>query len=274
MIDLGTTRAPSTLNRVTLTLDEMDLLLDRLQIDELPVVLNAVPRFDNKPARDASFAHAEAALAERGLIEHGEVHPELAERLAILGHPHWVVALRLFAGESISRLCIAKGAESTVLALRGPESFVIDDAGQDLAGVVLAALGPAEALAFESFSAPTAELSELFNDTRDPAETSRRLAAIALPARDSNVVASAMVHCYGHTEIVGIAYGEGTRDQAEGHLAVFDTRNGRFVATATRSSDGTKWSSLSSGSNARLRQAVETLIAALPMRTEFTRLNP
>jgi hypothetical protein len=164
MIDLGTTRAPSTLQRVTLSLDEMDLLLDRLQIDELPVVLSAVPRFDNKSARDAAFAHAESALEERGLIAHGEVHPDLADRLAILGHPHWVVALRLFGGESISRLCLTKGAESTVLALRGPESYVIDDAGPDLAGVVLAALGPAEALGFESFSAPTAELSELFND--------------------------------------------------------------------------------------------------------------
>ena len=274
MIDLGTTRGLSTLQRVTLTLDEMDLLLDRIQIDELPVVLSAVPRFDNKPARDAAFAAAETALEERGLIEHGEVHPELAERLAILGHPHWVVALRLFSGESISRLCVAKGAESTVLALRGPQSYVIDDAGPDLPGVVLAALGNAEPLAFESFSAPTAELSQLFDDTRDPAATSRRLAAIAQPSRDSNVVASAMVHCYGHTEIVGIAYGEGTREQAEGHLAVFDTRNGRFVATATRSSDGTRWSSLSSGSNARLRQAVETLISALPMRPEFSRLSP
>ena len=118
MIDLGTTRGLSTLQRVTLTLDEMDLLLDRIQIDELPVVLSAVPRFDNKPARDAAFAAAETALEERGLIEHGEVHPELAERLGILGHPHWVVALRLFSGESISRLCAVPSRMSSTTRVR------------------------------------------------------------------------------------------------------------------------------------------------------------
>jgi len=269
VIDLGTDRGPAAIERVTLSTDEMDLLLDRLEIDELPVVLDQFPRFDDVTARNAAFDSAETTLTGRGLIEDGEVHRGLAERLQILRRPHWVVALRLFVGDTVSRLCLAKGDDTVVLALRGPESHVIDDAGADLAGILVTALGAADPLVFDGFSAPTQQLGEVFDNVGDAAASMRRLAEIAVPKRDSNVIVSAMLHCYAHTEIVALVYGDGTRQQAENHIAVFDTRDGRFIATASVAADGTKWSALSSGTVPRLRQAFNGLIAGLPDRSAF-----
>lgn len=269
MIDLGIGPAPSTLGAVTLDLDEMQLLMERLEIDEVPVVLDAVPRHDNAPDRDAAFAVAEASLVERELIEDDEIAQDLVDRLQVLARPHWVVALRYYVGETISRLCVAQGDERTVLALRGPESYVIDELDTDLAGPIIGALGASTPLDFGGLNAPTEPLGALFDDSGDPEKMAERLAEIAVPARDAGVVASAMLHCYAHTEIVGVVYGDGTRDQADGNIAVFDTRDGRFVATSSKAADGTKWSALSSGTDARLRQALHDLVATLPTRANF-----
>ncbi|KAA0024697.1 ESX secretion-associated protein EspG [Antrihabitans cavernicola] len=269
MIDLGIGPAPSTLEAVTLTLDEMELLMERLQIDELPVVLAAVPRYDNAPDRDAALGAAEGALTERGLIDDGQIVPDLVERLQVLARPHWIIALRYYVDESISRLCVAKGDERTVLALRGPDTYVIDQLDTDPAGPIIAALGPSTPLDFSGLNAPTEPLGLIFDDSSDPERTAERLAEIGIPSRESGVVAAAMLHCFAHTEIVGVAYGDGTRDQAEGNIAVFDTRDGRFIATSSRAADGTKWSALSSGTDARLRQAIHSLVETLPTRENF-----
>ncbi|MFH5211086.1 ESX secretion-associated protein EspG [Antrihabitans sp. NCIMB 15449] len=274
MIDLGTSSTATTLGRATLSVDELDLLLDLLGIDELPVVLDWGPRFDTKPARDAAFERADESLRARGALGDGEVEEGLADRLRALARPHWVLALRLFVGDTISRLAIAKGESTSVLALRGPDSLILDDVGtsavgNDIAGIIATALGPAQALDFGGLNAPTQQLGEIFDDTRDAAVTTRKLSAIGIPSRDSNTIATAMVHCFAHAEIVGVVYSDGSRDTADGHLAVFDTRGGRFLATASRAQDGTKWSALSPGTNARLRQAVNSLVASLPDRAEF-----
>ncbi len=65
MIDLGTDSRLHRLARVTLTLDEMDLLLDRLALDELPVVLDQFPRFDDSAARARAFDAAASTLKSR-----------------------------------------------------------------------------------------------------------------------------------------------------------------------------------------------------------------
>ena len=84
MIDLGIGPAPSTLTEVALDLDEMQFLLEQLQIDELPVVLQALPRYDKADERDLRYVKAKERLEERGYYEHERVNPELEEWLRIL----------------------------------------------------------------------------------------------------------------------------------------------------------------------------------------------
>ncbi|MFE3100242.1 ESX secretion-associated protein EspG [Nocardia tengchongensis] len=275
MTVLGAGRGLSLLRAVTLSLDEMQYLQEALEIDELPVVLNAMGRYDNAAEHDAAMSAAAAGLVERRLLEGDpvrqdyRVHPELAARLRVLYRPHWVLALRWYVDGQVNRLCVAKGDDFEVVALRGLESFVLDEASHDLSGTILAALGPAEPLELSGMHAPTADLVPIFDDAGDAATTAARLTAVCDPARDAQAIASALVQVHSHAEIVGVRYGDGTREVTGNHLAVYNTRHGRFLAITSTAEDGTKWTSFASGTSARLRTALRDLIESLPLRTEF-----
>ncbi|MFI6870969.1 ESX secretion-associated protein EspG [Nocardia sp. NPDC050406] len=269
MTVLGAGRGPSRLGAVTLALDEMQFLLETLGIDELPVVLNALGRYDNAEQHDRAMAAAATALTERDLLAGDEVDPELAERLRVLNRPHWVLALRWYVDDQVHRCCLAKGDDFDVVALRGPHSYVVDEAGHDLPGTVMAALGPFEPLELHGMNAPTEDLTPIFDDTGDATATANRLARVCDPPRDAQTLASALVQVHSHAEIVAVRYDDGTREVADKHIAVYNTRHGRFLATASRADDGVKWTSFSSGTPARLRTALQDLIAELPLRQEF-----
>ncbi|MFF0541519.1 ESX secretion-associated protein EspG [Nocardia thailandica] len=269
MTVLGGDGGHSLLEAVVLSLDEMQYLLEHLELDEMPVVLDAKGRYDNVTAHDAAMAAAAESLRARELLFGEEVPGELVARLRTLYRPQWIIALRWVVSGQVNRFCLAQGDDLAVVALRGPDSYVIDHAGIDLAGTVLQALGPAEALELYGLNAPTEVLAPIFGDTGDAAATARRLTEIAHPATDAQTLASALVEIHSYAEIVGVAYGDGTRDILDNHIAVFNTRAGRFVITASMSDDGVKWSSIASGTPARLRTAVQDLIESLPVRTEF-----
>ncbi|MGW4244065.1 ESX secretion-associated protein EspG [Nocardia sp. NPDC004722] len=269
MTVLGAGGGPSLLRSVTLSLDEMQYLLETLEIDELPVVLNAVGRYDNAADHDAAMTAAAATLADRDLLDDDQVHPELAQRLRALYRPHWVLAVRWYVEGQVNRFCLAKGDDLEVVALRGPGSYVIDEASHDLAGTVLAALGPAEPLELAGMNAPTADLVPIFDDAGDAAATAARLTKVCHPARDAQAIASALVQVNSHAEIVGVRYGDGSREVADHHLAVYNTRHGRFLAITTLADDGAKWTSFAGGTPARFRTALQDLIESLPLRTEF-----
>ncbi|MFI9507692.1 ESX secretion-associated protein EspG [Nocardia sp. NPDC052566] len=271
MTVLGAGRGPSLLAGVVLSLDEMQFLLEKLEFDELPTVLDARGRYDNVTAHGEAMAAAAQSLIDRELLTDDVVHPELEDRLRALYRPHWVVALRLIVEGQVSRMCLAKGDDVVTVALRGPQSYVIDEVEDDLPGPLIAALGPAEPLEVTGMNAPTEQLVPIFDDAGDAAATAARLAKVGNPPRDAQVLASAMVHCHSHAEIIGVIYGDGTRDTTDTHIAVFNTRNGRFIATASIADDGTKWTSFSSGTPARLRTAIQDLITTLPEREEFPR---
>ncbi|WP_245721470.1 ESX secretion-associated protein EspG [Nocardia crassostreae] len=217
---------------------------------------------------------AAATLADRELLDGDQVHPELAERLRALYRPHWVLALRWYVNGQVNRFCLAKGDDFAVVALRGPDSYVIDEAGHDLPGTVMAALGPADPLDLTGMNAPTEELAPIFDDAGDATTTATRLAKVGNPTRDAKTLASALVQVDAHAELTAVVYGDGTRDITDNHIAVFDTRHGRLLATASRADDGVKWTALSSGTPARLRTAITDLITSLPMRQDFPAHRP
>ncbi|MET8652936.1 ESX secretion-associated protein EspG [Nocardia aurea] len=269
MTILGEGRGPSMLGGVMLSLDEMQFLMEELQTDEMPVVLQAVGRYDNQNDHDVAMKAAAQSLVDRELLIDGAVHQELEDRLRTLNRPHWVLALRLVVEGQVSRMCLAKGDDLVVVALRGPDSYAIDEVQEDLPGPMIAALGAAEPLELTGMNARTDALAPIFEDTGDSAATANRLAKVGNPARDAQVLASALVEIRSHVQISGVVYGDGTRDIADNHIAVFNTRGGRFIITASVADDGTKWSSISSGTNARLRQALLDLIDSLPERADF-----
>ncbi|KAF0849615.1 ESX secretion-associated protein EspG [Nocardia caishijiensis] len=274
MTVLGGGGGGSLLEAVVLSLDEMQFLLEHLQFDEMPVVLDAIGRYDHVSAHDAAMEAAEKLLTERELLFGDVVVPELAERLRVLYRPQWIIALRWVVAGQVNRFCLAQGDDRAVVALRGPDSYVIDDAGLDLPASVLQALGTTEALELYGMNAPTERLAPIFADTGDATATAQRLGEIGKPATDAATLASALVEIHSYAEIVGVAYGDGTREVQDNHIAVFNTRAGRFIITASVADDGVKWSSIATGTNARLRTAVADLIESLPIRTEFKATAP
>ncbi|WP_406268633.1 ESX secretion-associated protein EspG [Nocardia sp. NBC_00881] len=272
MTVLGAGHGPSTLEAVVLSLDEMQFLLEKLEI-EVPVVLNARGRYDNVTDHKAAMDAAAESLVQRELLIDDVVHLDLEDRLRALNRPHWIIALRLIVDGYVSRFCLAKSVDLSVVALRGQDSYVIDEAGIDLPGTALAALGYAEPLELYGMNAPTDQLATIFGDTGDAAATAERLTKVGNPAHDARTLAAALVEIHSYAEIVGVVYGDGTRDVTDNHIAVFNTRAGRFIATASRSDDGVKWTSLSSGTTARLRTALQDLINSLPEREDFPK-NP
>ncbi|MFF2112624.1 ESX secretion-associated protein EspG [Rhodococcus koreensis] len=258
MIDLGTQPGVPTLPAVTLSLDEMDYLVDTLALDVLPVVLDATPRYDTYDARDAAFRGA-GALAARDLLPGGGVHPELADRLRVLARPLWEIALRWYVDGRISRLCVSRGEALSVLALRAGDTYVVQDAGADIFAPVIGALGAVEPLNAGVVNAPTVQLGAAFDQGGDGKSLAAALAVLGVPAVDATVLGNAMAGCTTYAEIVGIVYGDGQYDPVGGPVTVFDTEAGRIVGTSSVSAHGVAWSSLSPGTPQRLRQALESL---------------
>ncbi len=257
------------LDAVVLSLDEMQFLLEKLQISQVPIVLDAVPRHDTDVARMHAYSAAAQSLSARGLLNGEIVHADLEDRLRALDRPHWALAVRWYLHGDVHRLCIAKGDAMEVTALRGPDSYVINEASHDLPGTVIAALGPSAPLELDGMNVLADELKPILNDAGDSTSTAQRLTRVGRPPRDAIALAAALVEVHSHASIVGVVYGDGTREIADGTIAVFNTRNGRFIATTTRSDDDVQWTSLATGTNARLRTAIRDLIQKLPLRAEF-----
>nr|WP_063709814.1 ESX secretion-associated protein EspG [Nocardia transvalensis] len=257
------------LEAVVLSFHEFQFLLQKLELTNIPVVLAANRYYDTEDTYSQAMSGAEQSLTDRELLFGEEVLPDLAERLRALERPHWALEMRWIVADSVNRLCIAKGDELEVVVLRGQNSFVVDEVGPDLPGTVIAALGSAPPLELYGMNAPTEELAPILGDTGDTAATARRLAEIGRPAQDAQTLAAALVEIESAAEIIGVVYGDGSRDFTPNHISVFNTRHGRFISTTSVSEDEVKWSSLSTGTPARLRIALQDLINSMPLREDF-----
>ncbi len=274
MTILGEGRGSASLEGVVLSLDEFQFLIEELELDEMPVVLDAIGRYDNVADHDVAMTAAAESLTARDLLVDGEVHRDLADRLRGLYRPHWVIAMRWYVGNRVNRFCLAKGDDINVVALRGPDSYIIDEAGHDLPGTIMAALGPADPLELSGMNVLTEELKPILGDAGDAATTTQRLNRVGRPPRDAQVLGSALVEILSHASIVGVVYNDASRDIADGMIAVYNTRNGRFICVTTRSEDEVMWTSLAGGTSGRLRTAIKDLIEKLPLRADFKPMTP
>ncbi|MFC9786859.1 ESX secretion-associated protein EspG [Rhodococcus sp. NPDC127528] len=255
----------SPLESVTLDLDEMDLLVHLLAVDELPVVLDAGPRFDSSPARDAALARARETLAERGLLPAGAPHPDVADWVALLARPCAEIALRWYTTgrTEVSRLCLVRAPAGELLALRGPNSYVLQPSDGHGPELLLDAVGRSAPLDFGPVNAPTDQLIGALGDCANRLSTARRLAELGIDESDASTLATALAGIRAHAEIVGIRHADAAVTQIGGPVTAFDTDRGRIVGTSSVSADGVAWSTLSPGSDARFRQALADLIAEL-----------
>ncbi|WP_305093385.1 ESX secretion-associated protein EspG [Prescottella sp. R16] len=265
MIDLGIGPVGVTLPPTTLHIDELDLLVELLGVDELPVVLDAGPRFDFPADRDAVFAAARASLGGAGLVDASDgtsVHPDLARQLHVLARPHCEIAVRRHGNGAVYRACLARGADGTVLASRSDDTVTLRSIDDDPVGPLAHLLGISAPLPFSGINCPTADLVAAIDSATDPRRTVDALVAVGAKTADAAVVGPALVDRPTVAEIVGLTHGNGGTPHPHGPVTVFDTAIGRIVGTTGTAADGVRWTSLAPGTPGRLRQALLDLLDA------------
>ncbi|QCQ93169.1 ESX secretion-associated protein EspG [Rhodococcus sp. SGAir0479] len=263
MIDLGIEPVAGTLPPTTLHLDEIDLLVHLLDIDVLPVVLDARPRFDSLPARDAVFRGAHGTLTAAGRVDGVAVDAELARALRVLARPDVELAARRYVDGAVHRACLAGADGRAVLALRSGDTVTIRALGPDRVGPLAQALGDGHPLPFGVVNCPTTALGAALHRLSDPAAAAAGLTALGVPDAEAAVVGPAVAGCTRLTEVVGFAHAGGPAPHPHGPVTVFDTPDGRVVGTTSIATDGVRWTSLSPGTPGRLHRALDDLLAQL-----------
>ncbi|WP_089249596.1 ESX secretion-associated protein EspG [Rhodococcoides kyotonense] len=261
MIDLGTRPVGQDLPFADLDADRMDYLVDQMGIAELPVVLDVFPRFDAAPDLRAALIRGRDGLVADKLLHDDRVHPDLELWLRTLEQPAWYVEARIvprpYGSHPITRVCRASNSAGSVVAVRSAERLNIRTTIRDPARDLLDVLGSEPPFEIDSISAPTDRLAEALDASpTDATGTAARLTDLGIDASSATAVAAALATCTRHTEITCVTVGSGTRSFGPHPVAVFDTPRGRLVATSTTAADGARWTSFSSGSDARLRSAL------------------
>ncbi|MFE4503487.1 ESX secretion-associated protein EspG [Rhodococcus sp. NPDC056743] len=263
-LDLGIATDADTFPSVDLTSAEIEYVREHLGLDVLPVVLGGTALCGSVRERDVAMQSAATSLTERDLLPGGEIHHDIAETLRALTRPAWELALRSHNQGTLTRVCIAADESLCVEASSNETSQSLTlSRVLNPADAVVRVLGPSDTMPIAVINAPTDRLSAALNAEPDPATVADALTQAGVPPAEAGQLGCAIVACTSFTEIVGIPRGVGTENLPAGVVSVFDTAHGRLVASSSTSADGTQWSSISSGTPQRLRQAVNSLIELL-----------
>lgn len=256
-----------------LTDNHLDHLGSVLGHQTWPVVLAIEPRYDHASAREAALSAAAVELATLGIIcddphaPAGVTEP-LANALSVLSNPEMLIEVRVFGPTGGGRSCLARRGAVHVLARRTDTGVQVRDVAVhsaiDVGAIVAKVVGPAEAPALPTFSAPAEELRMRLDRARTAADYSDALHAMGGSDHVAAVYAAAFESCSGHVEIVAIETGSGGSVRSAGAVAIYETARGRVLAGPSKSPDGRIWTTLSAGSPHRISQAVGLLAETLP----------
>ncbi|GGF90580.1 hypothetical protein GCM10007304_00600 [Rhodococcoides trifolii] len=234
--------------------DEMALVMHDLGIDELPGVLDWRPPHRDDDERRPAFARVLPELRTRGVIDgSGHVEAVLAQHLRTLYRSTWDVEVRTVTrtrtGPIIERRCLSSGVDGLVVADRTSTGYRIRTAG---VGMVVDRAAP---LRFSGISAPTDTMAAAL-DRPQPATW------VALGCDDATAVILGEVLSASdtHVEIVMVGHRGPIPERIGTPIALFETPRGRILATTSYAADGTAWTALAPGTDARIRSEIQTLI--------------
>ncbi|WP_280399587.1 ESX secretion-associated protein EspG [Nocardia carnea] len=250
--------------------DALLAVAERLNIQTLPIVLQAWPQQDSYDDWHAAHGAAMDDLRAAGVIDcYGDIEPDLAEALYILAKPERELVARVHAENSETRVCVALRAGRCAAAVRAGAEFEIgplwsDGSAASLTVPVLSALGQCDPADTAGFSAPTAELADRLDSAETTGAFADALFALGACEREATLLGAAFGSCYAVAEIVARASADGVTTRASGAVVVYDTDRGRIVAAPMVAPDQQVWTTVSSGTGHRITQAVSTLLEGLP----------
>ncbi|MEU2177750.1 ESX secretion-associated protein EspG [Nocardia sp. NPDC019219] len=254
----------------SLTNDALLVVAERLGVQTLPLALAVGPQQDSIEEYRAARERATTALIGDGLLDaEGEVAAELAGALFVLAQPDRELVARIYTGDGARRFCLARRGEQHALAVRSGDSFEVhpiwaDGSDVSLARPLLAALGPCDPAEVAGFSALAAELADRLDAAERSTDYADAMYALGVGERDAAVLGLAFGSCRAYAEVVAYTHQDGLTNRAPGAVAVYDTGRGRIVVAPMVSPDQQIWSTVTTGTDHRVTQAVATLLEGLP----------
>ncbi|MBU3064921.1 ESX secretion-associated protein EspG [Nocardia sp. NEAU-G5] len=252
----------------TLSPDMLTIAADLLEIPTLPVVLALDPQHETIAAAQAAYEAGLGTLRGHGLVdEYGGVTSDVASALYTLAQPERQLVARSFGPTGIRRMCLARRGGAHALAVREDDTVDIreiwcDEDPANLARIVSGVLGRMPAAEIPVMCGPAVDIAERFDAAMGSADFADVAYHFGVTGQEAVHFGLAMSACHTHTEIV--CYGEDAATVV-GAVAVYDTDRGRIVAAPdSPPGDPRTWTTLTSGSDHRLAQAISNLIEALP----------
>ncbi len=251
---------------VSLTVDELAAMARRAGVGELPTVLDVRLRYRTITARDAALDHAARKLVYRRLIVDGAVDPEVVALLKALQRPDREFAVRLATPDGTARISGVRRGSLCVLARRIGDDIGLRTLGHgvelpSVASALLAELPQSSPANVTPVGALREEMSERLSSTHDPVILADRIRALGAESQASMALGAALGSRQAFAEIVyyALADEEGRISRGPGAVAVFYTKRGRIVAAPSMSPAGQLWTTLKSGTDHAVIQAIGQL---------------
>ncbi|MBO0884481.1 MAG: ESX secretion-associated protein EspG [Mycobacterium sp.] len=264
-------------SRYALTDDELQVLAARTGVGDFPTVLAVRPRHGTTDALDAAFDRATRSLVTRGLITDGSVAPDVACLVEALHRPERELAMRLVTPDGITRVSMARQGALAVLARRVCNEFelrtISTDSGLRAATqALLAELPRMEPALIDPVGAPLEAMTECLNAGGDAPRLADRIRTLGIESRAAMLLGSTLSSRLAFAEIVyhPLASDEGRISRSPAAVAVLYTKRGRIVAGPSASPAGQLWTTLKTGSDHTITQAINQLIGLSAQRWEDT----
>jgi EspG family len=261
------------MSQFSLTDDELQVVASRAGVGDFPTVLAVGPRHVRTEALNAASDRATRALMARGLITDGLVAPDLASVVRALHRPDRELAMRMVTPDGITRISMVRQASLGVLARRVGNMFVLRAYGAELreaTQALVAELPRMQPAPIDPVGAPLDDMTECLDTGGEGLQLADRIYALGTERRSAMLLGSALSSRLAFAEIVyyPLASDEGRISRSPAAVAVFYTKRGRIVAAPSASPTGQRWTTLKTGSDHTISQAIGQLIGLSTERWE------
>jgi hypothetical protein len=261
------------MSQFSLTDDELQVVASRAGVGDFPTVLAVRPRHVRTEALNAAFDRATRALMARGLITDGLMAPDLASLVRALHRPDRELAMRMVTPDGITRISMVRQGSLAVLARRVGNTFVLRVTGAELreaTQALLAELPQMKPAPIDPVGAPLDDMTECLDGGGEGLQLADRIYALGTERRSAMLLGSALSSRLAFAEIVyyPLASDEGRISRSPAAVAVFYTKRGRIVAAPSASPTGQRWTTLKTGSDHTISQAIGQLIGLSAERWE------
>jgi hypothetical protein len=253
--------------------DELQVVASRAGVGDFPTVLAVRPRHSRTDSLGAALDRATRALMARGVISDGVLAPDVASVVRALHRPDRELAMRMVTPDGITRISTGRQGPIGVLARRVGNEFVLRVHGAGLREATQALLAELPRMApapIDPVGAPLDDMTECLDGGGEGPRLADRIHALGIERRSAMLLGSALSSRLAFAEIVyhPLASDEGRITRSPAAVAVFYTKRGRIVAAPSASPSGQRWTTLKTGSDHTISQAIGQLIGLSTQRWE------